>query len=108
MADDFGLRIGIEGEKEFKSALSEINQAFKVLGSEIALVTSQFDKNDKSVEALTSRSTVLSKEIDHCFFRHPLGSRHSRLGLDRWCCNRRVGRRYRHRSGYRILHFSVL
>ena len=64
MADDFGLRIGIEGEKEFKSALSEINQAFKVLGSEMALVTSQFDKNDKSVEALTSRSTVLSKEID--------------------------------------------
>ena len=49
MADNFGLKIGIEGEKEFKKALSEINQSFKVLGSEMKLVSSQFDKNDKSV-----------------------------------------------------------
>ena len=34
MADDFGLKIGVEGEKEFKKALSDINQSFKVLGSE--------------------------------------------------------------------------
>lgn len=33
VADNFGLKIGIEGEKEFKKALSEINQSFKVLGS---------------------------------------------------------------------------
>jgi len=64
MADDFGLRIGVEGEKQFKQALSEINQAFKVLGSEMQLVTSQFDKNDKSAAALASRNTVLNKEID--------------------------------------------
>ena len=37
MADNFGLKIGIEGEKEFKKALSEINQSFKVLGSEMKL-----------------------------------------------------------------------
>lgn len=47
MADNFGLKIGIEGEKEFKKALSEINQSFKVLGSEMKLVSSQFDSNDK-------------------------------------------------------------
>jgi phage-related minor tail protein len=51
MADSFGLKIGIAGEKEFKNALSEINQSFKVLGSEMNLVASQFDKQDKSVEA---------------------------------------------------------
>ena len=33
MADNFGLKIGLEGEKEFKAALTEINQQFKVLGS---------------------------------------------------------------------------
>jgi phage-related minor tail protein len=44
MADSFGLKIGIEGEREFKNALKEINQSFKVLGSEMNLVTSQFDK----------------------------------------------------------------
>lgn len=64
MADNFGLKIGVEGEKEFKKALSEINQSFKVLGSEMKLVASQFDKQDKSVEALSARNTVLNKEIE--------------------------------------------
>lgn len=58
------LRLGLRGEKEFKKALSEINQSFKVLGSEMNLVTSQFDKQDKSVGALTARNQVLRKEID--------------------------------------------
>ena len=64
VADNFGLKIGIEGEKEFKKALSEINQSFKVLGSEMKLVSSQFDANDKSILALSARNTVLNKEID--------------------------------------------
>ena len=61
---DFGLKIGIEGEKQFKQALSDINQAFKVLGSEMQLVTAQFDKNDRSAAALAARNTTLNKEID--------------------------------------------
>lgn len=64
MSDSFGLKIGVEGEKEFKKTLSEINQNFKVLGSEMKLVSSQFDKNDKSVDALTARNQVLNKEIN--------------------------------------------
>jgi TP901 family phage tail tape measure protein len=64
VADSFGLKIGIEGEKEFKNALREINQTFKVLGSEMNLVTSQFDKQDKSLQAITARNAVLNKEID--------------------------------------------
>jgi phage-related protein/archaellum component FlaC len=64
VADNFGLKIGIEGEKEFKNAIREINQSFKVLGSEMNLVASQFDKQDKSIEAVTARNRVLSKEID--------------------------------------------
>lgn len=63
MADNFGLKLGIEGEKEFKQALRDINETFKVLGSELNLVSSQFDKQDKSVEALTARNQVLNKEI---------------------------------------------
>ncbi len=64
MADNFGLKIGVEGEKEFKAALREINQTFKVLGSEMNLVSSQFDKQDKSAQALTARNNVLNKEIE--------------------------------------------
>lgn len=64
MADSFGLKIGVEGEKEFKKALADINQSFKVLGSEMKLVSSEFDKNDKSIQALSARNNVLNKGID--------------------------------------------
>ncbi|MCB5279278.1 MAG: phage tail tape measure protein [Candidatus Cloacimonetes bacterium] len=64
MADNFGLKIGIEGEKEFKAQLVEINQSFKVLGSEMKLIESQFDKQDKSEQALTVRNEALQKSID--------------------------------------------
>ena len=64
MADsDFGLKIGIEGEREFKAGLRDINQQFKVLGSEMKLVESQFNKQDRSVSALTSRNEVLTRQI---------------------------------------------
>ena len=29
MADDFGLKIGLEGEKEFKKSIADINQTFE-------------------------------------------------------------------------------
>ena len=64
MSENFGLKIGLEGEKEFKKSLAEINNSFKVLGSEMKLVDSQFDKNDKSAEALTAPNQVLNKEIE--------------------------------------------
>ena len=64
MADNFGLKIGLEGEREFKKALADINRSFKVLGSEMKLITSEFSKNDKSVQALSARNSVLNKEIE--------------------------------------------
>ena len=64
MADTFGLKIGLEGEKEFKKALAEINQSFKVLGSEMKLVESQFSKNDDSAEALAARHKVLTEQVE--------------------------------------------
>lgn len=64
MAETFGLKIGLEGEKEFKSQLAEINQTFKVLGSEMKLVDSEFEKNDNSMQAVSARSEVLKKTIE--------------------------------------------
>ncbi len=63
MADKFGLKIGLEGEKEFKQSLRDINDQFKVLGSEMKLVESEFGKNATSVEGLTAKNEVLAKEI---------------------------------------------
>ena len=64
MADKFGLRLGIEGEAQFKQNLRDINQAFKVLGSEMQLVTAQFDKNDRSIQAVTARNAALNREVE--------------------------------------------
>ncbi|MCL2532416.1 MAG: hypothetical protein FWE40_09765 [Oscillospiraceae bacterium] len=64
MADNFGLKIALEGQKEFKSGLREIDQSLRVLGSEMKLVAAQFDQNDKSMEAYTARSQVLTKQVD--------------------------------------------
>ncbi len=49
MADNFGLKIGVEGEKEFKNALRDINQSFKVLGSEMKLVESEFSRQERAL-----------------------------------------------------------
>lgn len=35
MSDNFGLKIGLEGEKEFKKSLADITNSFKVIGSEM-------------------------------------------------------------------------
>lgn len=56
-------RFELDGEKEYKSAVSEINASLRVLNSEMKLVSEQFKNNDKSVEALTASSDVLSRQI---------------------------------------------
>lgn len=64
MAYDIGPRVGIEGEKEFKSAISGINRTLKTMGTEMRAVTSAYDRNDKSAENLTAQNEVLTKRID--------------------------------------------
>jgi len=64
MGYDIGPKIGIEGEKEFKNALKQVNTSLKTLGTEMKAVTSAYDKGDKSVNALTSQNQVLNKQID--------------------------------------------
>jgi phage-related protein len=64
MADSIGIKLGVEGEKEFKKALADINQNMKVLGSELKAVTSEFEKNDSSLEKFTAQQDVYNKQID--------------------------------------------
>jgi len=59
-----GPRVAITGEVEFKQAIENINNEFKLLTSEMKLAVSQFDKNDKSTVSLTAQNKVLGKEID--------------------------------------------
>ncbi len=64
MANDLGVKIGVEGETKFKTAIQNINAQIKELSSEMNLATSAFDKNDTSVEALAAQNQVLNKQID--------------------------------------------
>ena len=64
MAKGMGYKIGWEGEAEFLKALREMTAQQKTLKTEMQLVTSEFDKNDKSQAKLTAQNKVLNKQID--------------------------------------------
>ena len=64
MAVDIGPRIGIDGEKEFRQELQNINQQLRTLGSEMKAVTSAFDENADSQEALAAQAQVLNQQIE--------------------------------------------
>ena len=59
----FGGTVKLTGESEYRKALSQISSNLKVLNSEMKTVTSQYDKNDKSVENLSSQNDVLNKKL---------------------------------------------
>lgn len=60
---DIGPRIGIDGESEFRSALTSIGQQLRTLDTEMKAVTSAFDANDKSQENLAQQSDVLTRQL---------------------------------------------
>lgn len=60
---DIGPRIGIDGESEFRSALTSIGQQLRTLDTEMKAVTSAFDANDKSQENLAQQADVLTRQL---------------------------------------------
>ncbi len=59
-----GARIVIDGEKEYREALKNINTAQKELRSEMKLCTTQFTDTQNSMEALNAKAEILTKQID--------------------------------------------
>lgn len=64
MAMKIGAGLALDGEKEFKKAVSGINKDLAVLGSEMGKVTAQFGSNANSMDALKAKSEVYNKQID--------------------------------------------
>ena len=60
----FGGKIKLEGEREYRQALSQINSDLKVFSSELGKLTAEFGKNDKSTQGLTERNKVLTEQIE--------------------------------------------
>lgn len=61
---DVGMRVGVDGEKEFRSALSSIDGDLKAMGAEMKAVTSAFLGNEKSVRALTAQNELLTNRFE--------------------------------------------
>lgn len=52
------------GESEYRAALRNISQNLKEVSSELKLVSSQYDNNDTSIEALTAKQTALTHRLE--------------------------------------------
>ena len=60
----FGGSVKLTGETEYKKALKNIQQGLREVGSELKLVTAQYNSNDKSTAQLSAKSAELAKKID--------------------------------------------
>ena len=60
----FGGAVKLTGESEYRAALRNITQNLKEVSSELKLVSSQYGKNDTSIEALTAKQTALTHRLE--------------------------------------------
>lgn len=60
----FGGAVKLQGESAYRAALRNITQNLKEVSSELKLVSSQYGKNDTSIEALTARQTALTHRLE--------------------------------------------
>lgn len=56
-------KISLDGEKEFKQAISNINSGLGVLNSEMKKVTAEYKDNANSMEALKKKGDVLERTL---------------------------------------------
>lgn len=64
MANDVGIRVGIEGEKQFRDSLNGINSQLKNLNTELDASAQKFKNSANSEEALEEKTDILSRTID--------------------------------------------
>lgn len=60
-----GAKIILDGEKEYREALKNINAAQKELRSEMKLCTTQYSDTQNSLEALNQKTEILTKQISN-------------------------------------------
>lgn len=63
MSTNIGPKIGIDGEKQFRSELNSIGQQLRTLNTEMKAVTTAFDANESSQKRLATQSDVLTRQL---------------------------------------------
>ena len=64
MAVDIGPKIGIDGEKQFRKEIADINQSLKTMASESKAVASAFDDTTTAEEKYAKQSDVINRQIE--------------------------------------------
>ena len=64
MANDIGIRIGVDGEKEFKTALSAINAQLKNLSSEMKAAVTSMTGMDSAESRSAKKADILGRSIE--------------------------------------------
>lgn len=64
MAVAIGAKVGLEGEAEYKKAITEITQQTKTLKAEMKEATTGFDKNTTAMEKAKAKAEILNKQIE--------------------------------------------
>lgn len=64
MSYNIGPKIGIDGEREFRTALKNINDTYRALEAETKAVTAAFDAQGNEQGKLEATSKQLEKQID--------------------------------------------
>lgn len=59
-----GGKIVLDGEKEYKNAITSINSEMKVLQSELKKTSSEFGSNQNSIQAIAAKNEVLNKQYE--------------------------------------------
>lgn len=62
-ATTIGAGIALDGERQFRQALTDINAGLRVTASELTLLTAQYADNSSSMQALQERSRVLDTQF---------------------------------------------
>ena len=61
---DAGFRLAVEGEREFKKAIAEINAQIKANAAELKLLTAQYANTDDGMEKLNANQKALETSLE--------------------------------------------
>ena len=61
---EIGTSLKLDGEAQFKAAITNINQELRVLSSEMGAAVSSFDKSGASISDLKGKGDIYARQLD--------------------------------------------
>lgn len=64
MATNIGAKVSLDGERQFRQQISDINNSVRLMQTELSKVSSEFTRNNKTVGDARRENEALQKNID--------------------------------------------